>query len=78
MKKLVIIIVVCITFASCGRIKPAGVGGADNTDNVYAFFCMPENLHFCKPLVIISTENGWVARYGGSEASDSLILETAV
>lgn len=78
MKRLVMATIACLVLTACSGRKTYPGKGAANVDGVYAFFCMPENLHFCKPLVIINTDDGWVARYGGSEASDSLRLETAV
>lgn len=79
-KALFFLSVLCMGLASCGRMAKESIPelstcGIDILDNTYDYFCTPYDLNACKPLVLINTRDGWVARYGGSEASDSLTLK---
>lgn len=81
MKKILPFLAIAVVFlSSCGQGKSdrnviVNSCGISLLDEKYAFFCTPTNPHLCKPLVIINTSNGWVARYGADTSTDSLLLQ---
>jgi hypothetical protein len=69
MRKIILLFVIDLLITGCGRNEEP----ISNSD-VQAYFCIPERLESCLPLVIYNTSNGWFAHYGGSATASSIEL----